>query len=146
MEVLKIAVIEKPKWILNSGIYHEALKTFELDIVTYTDDTFIILDAKYYKLTFNEHNLAGNPGLGDITKQYLYQLALNDFIKERFKHVRNALLFPKYDGDIENKGKVVIEILSGLPLEDIQVIMLPACEINEIYLKNGKMDIERLKL
>lgn len=140
-------VIEKPKWILRSGKYHEALKTFEPDIVTYTDDTFIILDAKYYKLTFNEHYLEGQPGLGDITKQYLYQLALKDYISEKkFENVRNALLFPKYAGEIENKGKVDIEILSGIPLEVVQVIMLPASELNEAYLKNGNMSIERLQL
>lgn len=138
-------VIKKPKWILNSGKDYDAPKTFEPDIVTFAGDTFIILDAKYYKLIFNEHRLEGQPGLSDITKQYLYELALKDFIKENFKHVKNALLFPKYDGEIENKGYVEIEILSRLSLEDIQVIMLPAGEINQHYLDNKKISIEKLK-
>lgn len=139
-------VIEKPKWILHTGETHDAPKTFEPDIVTYTDDTFIILDAKYYKLTFNEHRLDGQPGLSDITKQYLYQLVLEDFRKDKFEYVKNALLFPKYSGEIENKGKVKIEILSRLPLEDIQVIMLPSDVINKSYLENNTINIKKLEL
>lgn len=64
--------IKKPKWILNSGKDYDAPKSFEPDIITFDKDTFYILDAKYYKLKFDEYGLDGQPGLGDITKQYLY--------------------------------------------------------------------------
>ena len=139
--------IKKPKWILNSGKYHKALKSFEPDIVTFEKDAFYILDAKYYKLKFDENTLDGQPGLSDITKQYLYQLALEDFrIKHGFKHVKNVLLFPKYDGEIENRGKVEIKILHDLGLENIQVVMLPAGELNQMYLENKKIDISALNL
>ena len=139
--------IKKPKWILNSGKYHKALKSFEPDIVTFEKDAFYILDAKYYKLKFDENTLDGQPGLSDITKQYLYQLALEDFrIKHGFKQVKNALLFPKYDGEIENRGYVKIKILSNLDLEDIQVVMLPVGELNQMYLENKKIDISALNL
>ena len=140
-------VIKKPKWVLNSGRHHKAMKSFEPDIVTFDNGTFIILDAKYYKLKFDENTLYGQPGLGDITKQYLYELALKDFrIKHGFKKVKNALLFPKYDGEIENKGYVEIEILHELNLENIQIIMLPADKINQMYLENKKMNILLLNL
>ena len=138
--------IKKPKWILNSGTTHYHQKTFEPDIVTFKDNTLFILDAKYYNLIFNEHSLDNHPGLSDITKQYLYQLALQDYIEDNFENVKNALLFPKYDGEIENLGFVEIEILFRLPLENIQVIMLPADKINHFYLTNKKIDIEMLKL
>lgn len=139
--------IKKPKWILNSGKHHNAPKSFEPDIITFDKDTFYILDAKYYKLKFDEDSLDGQPGLEDITKQYLYQLALEDFrINHGFGDVKNAFLFPKYDGEIENKGYVKLDILSNLGLEDIQVIMLPACKINKMYLNNKKMDISMLDL
>ena len=139
--------IKKPKWILKSGKKQTAPKSFEPDIITWDEDTFIILDAKYYKLKFDEDRLDGQPGLGDITKQYLYQLALEDYrIKNNFKEVKNALLFPKYTGDIENKGHVEIEILENLGLENIQVVMLPADEMNQMYLDNKKMNIKRLDL
>ena len=137
--------IKKPKW------YHKykthKTETFKPDIVTWIEDTFVILDAKYYNLTFNEEELSGNPGLGDITKQYLYQLALEDFrTKKGFTDVKNALLFPSYNDYFENKGYVEIEILSDLGLENIQVIMLPASNVNKAYLENKKKSILELKL
>ena len=139
--------IKKPKWILKSGKEHPAPKSFEPDIITWNEDTFIILDAKYYNLTFNEDVLEGQPGLTDITKQYLYQLALEDYrIKNNFQNVKNALLFPKYTGEIDNKGYVEIEILKNLNLENIQVIMLPADEMNQRYLDNKKINIKHLNL
>lgn len=139
--------IKKPKWILSSGKYHNAPKSFEPDIVTFEKDTFYILDAKYYKLKFDENVLEGQPGLSDITKQYLYQLALEDFrIKYGFKNVKNALLFPKYNSEIENKGHVEIEILHGLGLENIQIIMLPVGDLNQRYLENRKLSISNLNL
>ena len=142
-----ISVIKKPKWILKEGKTHWASKSFEPDLVTFYNDEFIILDAKYYKLKFDEDELSGNPGLGDITKQYLYQLALEDFrINHGFKSVKNALLFPTYDEEVVNKGKVKIDILSDLGLENIQVIMLPVHEVNQMYLENKKMNIKRLNL
>lgn len=37
----------------------------------------------------------GQPGVGDITKQYLYQLAYDDFIiKQGYKYVQNVFLCP----------------------------------------------------
>ena len=134
-------VIKKPRWITRDGFTHYASKTFEPDIVTSFEDTFIILDAKYYNLTFNKDKLDGEPGLGDITKQFLYQLSLEDHRKDKFEFVKNALLFPKYDGEIENLGHVDIEVLSSLDLEKIQIIKLPAGDMNNYYLNNkNKLD------
>lgn len=142
-----MGTIKKPEWVLKSGKKHWAKKSFEPDIVTWKDDTFIILDAKYYNLKFDEDNLDANPGLGDITKQYLYQLALEDYI---YSHgstkVKNALLFPKYSGNVENKGYVEIEILKNLYLENIQVVMLPAGVMNKYYLNNKKLSLNKLDL
>ena len=142
-----IEVIKKPQWIYNDIKTHEAEGTFIPDIVTFYGKKFIILDAKYYKLKFDEKNLSGQPGLESITKQYLYELAFNEFIeKYRFKGVKNAFLLPKYSGEIENIGIAKIEILSNLNLEDIQIIMLPADKINQYYLDNKKMSIKLLNI
>jgi len=142
-----IEVIKKPKWIYNDIKTHEADGTFIPDIVTFHDNEFIILDAKYYKLKFDENNLSGQPGLESITKQYLYELAYMDFIEENnFECVKNAFLLPKYSGEIENIGIAKLEILSNLGLEDIQVIMLPADKINQCYLDNKKISIKMLNL
>ena len=138
---------EKPKWIYKNIKAHEADGTFIPDIVTFYENQFIILDAKYYKLKFDEKNLSGQPGLESITKQYLYELAYREFIKENnFKGVKNAFLLPKYTGEIENIGIAKLEILSKLDLEDIQVIMLPADKINQYYLDNKKISIKMLNL
>ena len=127
-----IEVIKKPKWIYKDIKTHRADGTFIPDIVTFYENQFIILDAKYYKLKFDEKHLSGQPGLESITKQYLYELAYREFIEEyEFKGVKNAFLLPKYTGEIENIGIAKLEILSDLDLEDIQVIMLPADKLNQ---------------
>ena len=142
-----IEVIKKPKWIYKDIKTHEADGTFIPDIVTFYENEFLIFDAKYYKLKFDENNLSGQPGLESITKQYLYELAYREFIKEyNFKGVKNAFLLPKYSGEIENVGTAKLEILSNLNLEDIQVIMLPADKINQYYLDNKKISIKMLNL
>ena len=89
----------------------------------------------------------GEPGLESITKQYLYELAFKEFIEDhKFSKVKNAFVFPTYYEDIENKGHVKLDILSNLGLDDIQVIMLPVRQMNDLYLNNKKMDLVRLML
>ena len=142
-----IDVIKKPQWIYKNTYPKEADGTFIPDIVTFYKNQFIILDAKYYNLHFDENNLSGQPGLESITKQYLYELAYREYFKENnFDGVKNAFLLPKYDGEIENVGIAKLEILSELDLEDIQIIMLPANLINQSYLQNKKISILCLNL
>lgn len=141
-----IELIKKPKWVYK-GIYNKKAKsTFIPDTVTFYNDEFIILDAKYYNLKFDEDVLDDQPGLESITKQYMYELAFRDFIEaHHFKGVKNAFLFPTYKNEVENKGYVELKILHDLDLENIQVVMLPASEINRLYLDNKKMSIKDLK-
>lgn len=142
-----IKLIKKPKWFYKDIYPKEADGTFIPDIVTFHNNQFIILDAKYYNLKFSEDYLDGQPGLESITKQYLYELAFNDFIQDHnFDGVKNAFLFPTFDDEIKNKGHVKLDILSNLGLKDIQIIMLPARKINQLYLDNKKLDIEKLEL
>jgi len=139
-----IDIIEKPIWHLKEGDFK--VDTFRPDLITLWRDYFVIFDAKYYKLKFTP-NLEKQPGLSDVTKQYLYQLAYQDFIDlHDFNGVKNAFLMPTYDNEIDNKGYVEIKILHDLKLENIQVIMLPAREMNQLYLDNGKILISRFKL
>lgn len=98
-------------------------------------------------MKFTQDKLDGQPGLESITKQYLYELAFKKFIDDHeFKGVKNAFLFPTYESEIENKGRVKLDILSNLGLEDIQVIMLPAGMINCLYLENKKISFSYLEL
>ena len=133
-----IDVIKKPKWIYKDIKTHKAKRTFIPDIVTFYHNEFIILDAKYYNLKFDENELDGQPGLESITKQYLYELAFGEFIDYHgFKNVKNAFLFPTYDNNLENKGKVKFDILSDQGCVDIGVIMIPAGKLNQMYLNNN---------
>ena len=142
-----IEIIKKPKWILNNNLPIPAKGTFIPDLVTFHEDIFIILDAKYYNIKFEENTLTGEPGLESITKQYLYELAFHEFIGFcGFKCVKNGFLFPTYDSEVNNKGYVELKILSDLSLENIQVIMLPAREMNQLYMENKKMSINEFNL
>ena len=145
-EVTLYDLIEKPNWV-SKKFSKRADYSLKPDLITIFKDQFIIFDAKYYDLTFEEKELDNAPGIGDITKQYLYELVYNDFINFLgFKEVRNAFLMPSDDTKIVNKCYVELEMLSSLGLENIQVIMLPAKEINQLYLNNKTMDISRLNL
>ena len=60
--------INKPQWIYKDIKTHEADGTFIPDIVIFYENQFIFLDAKYYKLHFDENILFKQHGLGIITK------------------------------------------------------------------------------
>ena len=94
------------------------------------------------KLWLFSHNIQleheGQPGLESITKQYMYGLAFGEFIDYHgFKNVKNAFLFPTYDDNLENKGRVKLDILSDQDCGDIGVIMIPAGKLNKMYLNNN---------
>lgn len=65
---------------------------------------FGIYDAKYYCIDYQfmetKQVLAEQPGVGDVTKQYLYQLAFDDFIvKQGYRYVQNMFFCPDEIGD-----------------------------------------------
>lgn len=141
-------VIENPKWILNSTIEKSSGGKLKPDIITFYDNNFIILDAKYYNLIFEmDKDLKNYPGISDITKQYLYQLCLDDFRKKHgYCYVKNAFLFPTYGTEVVNKGYISLKIFLNLGLEKIQIILLPAYYLNELYLTNKSINVEFLNL
>lgn len=111
-------------------------------------DYFIILDAKYYNIQLEKGKaLRGNPGIGDVTKQYLYQLAYVNFIKEQsITIVKNCFIMPTEKNDIIVKGTVRLEMLETLGLENIEIRQLPAHKVYEYYLTRKKIPIEELTL
>ena len=151
-----IEVIEKPIWEnKEKDISVSAQETLIPDLVTFYEKEgekqFIIFDAKYYNITLEKRHggdlIKGNPGVGDVTKQYLYHLAYRDFIEMyEFKKVRNCFLMPTEGNKIIKYGKVRMPILEQLGLENIQIRLLPGDEVAELYLENKKIDVERLEL
>lgn len=88
-----IDLIEKPEWTITGKTANDTLIP---DLITIAESDqgydFIIFDAKYYnaKLEVNVQP-KGQPGIESITKQYLYQLAYQKFIKDHnFSSVRNC--------------------------------------------------------
>ncbi len=141
----------EPEW-CGADILLEAGETLTPDLISITQDNrqdqFVILDAKYCLLQLEKgRRLRGNPGVGDITKQYLYQLAYKKFITDHhISTVKNCFLMPTEGEEIMDKGIVRMEMLSALGLEDIQLREIPADMLFRHYLRRKRMDIQRLKL
>ena len=107
-----------------------------------------IFDAKYYNLQLEKGKaLRGNPGIGDITKQYLYQLAYRKFIQaHNISVVKNCFLMPTERSEIIPVGTAKLPMLEALGLENIQVRKLPAKMMYDYYLSKKKIDISTLNL
>lgn len=132
-------VIPKPKWKHHkSGMVHSANKTLIPDIVTIKGDKLSIYDAKYYKIKLDDQGVDKQPGVGDVTKQYLYELSYKDFAEENNLSIEtNAFLLPT-DGEENRVGTANMDIFYGLEnvrLHDIDIILKPCEEMYEIYLK-----------
>jgi len=137
--------IGKPKWRTTLGKIYEA-ETLIPDIITIYKQPmkkyFIISDAKYYTIKLNDGKFENNPGVGDVTKQYLYQLAFMDYIRmQKFDVIQNVLLFPTEEDVISQIGTVTIEFLKNLDLEDILIIKLPAFMVYDMYINSKRLDI-----
>ena len=146
-----IDIIERPIW-EGADTIQTAKDTLVPDLISILSvdeiDYFVIFDAKYYLLELEKgKSLRGNPGVGDITKQYLYQLAYRDFIKaHNIAVVKNCFLMPTENDEIVKKGTVRMPMLEALNLENIQIRPLPATMMYEYYLTQRKMDIRLLDL
>lgn len=146
-----IDLIEKPKW---DGLdtKQEAKDTLIPDLITIHQEQgqawFIIFDAKYYLLQLEKgKSLRGNPGVGDVTKQYLYQLAYRNFIKDHnIAVVKNCFLMPTEKDEIVVKGVARMDMLSALGLEDIQIRQIPARMLFSYYLGRKRISISELML
>lgn len=147
-----IHLIEKPQWSgtgSNGSNYTKIAKdTLIPDIISIFGDQFIIFDAKYYNIQMEENKeLRGQPGIESITKQYLYQLAYQEFINVHgFRSVRNCFLMPSEGSTVVVKGTASMQMLSILNLEPIQIRLLPAQEVYKNYLNQTLFGIEFLKL
>ena len=154
-----ISLIDKPIWNINkhkdiaynleeedeNGIKKNTLVP---DLIVFNKKTFIIFDAKYYVYDYDEskNKIYHQPDIGSITKQYLYELAYEDFLKDvGFENTKNGFLFPSTEEDIKNNGFVKLKFLSKIlkdkneifkNKENIQIIMLPASLMYKYYLNN----------
>ena len=153
---LLIDIIEKPQWqgwnMDGTAFVKTAAETLTPDLINIYEEagsyTFVIFDAKYYCIQLEcGKPLRGQPGVGDVTKQYLYQLAYQDFIAENhIEKIRNCFLIPSDQNAIIDFGMASQTMLSRLGLEDIQLRLLPAVQLYDKYLGHESMDISCLRL
>mgnify|MGYP004697620781 CR=1 FL=1 len=145
-----IEIIDRPIWHRTSGdISDGESDTLRPDLIRIYEcgDSgeycFGIYDAKYYNIDFHrntsDYRIIGQPGVGDVTKQYLYQLAYDDFItKQGYKYVQNMFFCPDEVGDKEY-GWVQMDMLrqiGGKKLENVAVVKLCASDMYSLYLAN----------
>ncbi|MGG7175698.1 LlaJI family restriction endonuclease [Clostridium neonatale] len=147
-----ISIIEKPKWKGIDMEEQDAADTLTPDLISIQQiggvDYFIIFDAKYYNIQLEKGKiLRGNPGVGDVTKQYLYQLAYRDFTNaHNIAVVKNCFLMPTEKNEIIKKGVARMPMLDALDLQNIQIIQIPATMLYEYYLSCRKIDMNKLEL
>lgn len=144
-------IIDNPVWHKNTpNICDKKTDTLKPDLVCIYpctvagDYCFGIFDAKYYNINFVQQSsnwkVTGQPGVGDVTKQYLYQLAFDDFIiKQGYQYVQNLFLCPQEDSDADY-GYVEMKMMHAIgdkELENILVVKLYADEMYDYFL-SGK--------
>ena len=146
-----IELIEKPKW-CGENFVHQPKDTLIPDLITISEcdgkDCFVIFDAKYYLIQLEKSRaLRGNPGINDVVKQYMYQLAYGKFLADHnITFVKNCFLMPTEGTIIINKGKARLDMLANLGLEDIQIRLIPADMLFSHYLLRKKIAIKELAL
>ncbi len=132
-------IIEKPVWRhKDSKKVYTASKTLVPDIISISNGSLFIYDVKYYKITLDEKTLSNNHGVGDVTKQYLYELAYLKFASENnLSIINNAFLMPT---DLDNEVKLgttsmsMFQSLEIIQRKDIEVILLPSKKMFDLYL------------
>ena len=148
-----IEIIDKPIWHKSMPhVYDDKVETLRPDLICIYECSnkeeycFGIYDAKYYCIDFKKqssgYKVTGQPGVGDVTKQYLYQLAYDDFIaKQGYQYVQNMFLCPQEEAETDY-GYVEMKMLHHIgnkTLENIAVVKLCAEKMYDIYLSNKKI-------
>ena len=137
-----LEIIDKPKWrdrFSGNEYEKDTLKPDTVIVSNIANKELEIYDAKYYNIDFSSEGIKGQPGIGDITKQYLYELA---YLKKGFNIIKNAFLMP-VDNETETDiylGEVNLELFNillenGYKLKPIEVILKPCSYMYQKYLK-----------
>lgn len=130
-------LIKKPSWHFAGGGSEKSSDTLKPDIVALHDacgaPVFLILDAKYYCCSPSSENL---PGIGDISKQYLYELAFHEFLDQHgICRVKNIFLLPSEGHKMECAGHVEFDLFNDICRENIKIVLVPAEKAYAVYLR-----------
>ncbi len=146
-----LEIIPKPQWsVITEDKWIEASDTLIPDCIVINDDAFVILDAKYYRIHLTSNQIKGQPGIGDITKQHLYELVYRDFIKAHGfdeNKVRNCFLVPTENNEICDISETFFSPLTDmLNLHPVKVRGIPAKVLYDKYLHGTKYTFDDLNL
>ncbi|MDT2768037.1 LlaJI family restriction endonuclease [Globicatella sulfidifaciens] len=135
-------LIESPRWKINNTFLKAEGKLVPDIIITENLDKlnyFIIADAKYYKPKISNTTILHQPGVGDVTKQFLYELSFKGFLTEDVR-VINCFLLPTLDKNINNVGTVELNVFKNLNLSDVQIYYLPVKRMYNLYINDILLD------
>ncbi|MGT2686661.1 LlaJI family restriction endonuclease [Streptococcus porcinus] len=133
-----IQYIEKPIW-ANTEVEIKSKDTLIPDTITVYKGIFLIFDAKYYNLKLDKTKINNSPGIGDVTKQFLYQLAYKKLIEENNLLVRNTFVMPTVGENDFSYASVSMEMFKDMGLQDINIMKLNAEEVYKHFLLNKQM-------
>lgn len=132
---LYLPLIPKPVWYDNNNKFDK--NTLKPDILINKSDKFYIIDAKYYNIKFEDDYLAGNPGVEDVNKQFLYEKALKPYVD--CSDIVNVFAFPlELNGDklIEIFGRVEVDYFD---LSPIILVYINTQMILDFYLQKSSI-------
>ena len=138
------SLIPHPKW-QAAGNEDDNSQTLKPDYVSVVKansiNFFVILDAKYYNIALKEGKFVDKPGVEDINKQYLYQLAYKDFINAHILYSINAFISPTNEDRSYIFGTVQMPIFDELGLSDIKVLKIDAKKVMTHYINGTPLSL-----
>lgn len=141
----KILEIKPPGWEIHTQTgwtsCQSSKKSLEPDIIIKHPDSYWLFDAKYYLPSIQNNAVSKLPGVGDITKQFLYQQALLMQLHTELP-VHNAFLMPTPDDEIVGGETITpfarVEMLLFEELKHIYTYRIHPTPLYEAYLHPDK--------
>ena len=141
-------LIEQAKWYFNESLVAKS-DSLKPDTITIKDNTFYLMDAKYYHVTENDKgDISGQPGIESIVKQFAYHKAYYDLLQySNLTKVSNSFLIPKTmpqkktASSLINRGKVDFNLMQSYALDTlcpITIVELDAQSVFDHYISSRK--------
>ena len=109
--------IAPPKWEFTTNPAWQGPKeSLEPDIIIKRPNAYWLFDAKYYLPRVNGNTVYGLPGVGDVTKQFLYQQDLQEKKGADIRPIHNAFLMPLPDGELAQSATAPISFFARVSM------------------------------
>lgn len=137
-----IDIIERPVWRLYDDEKRSVeTQTLKPDTIAINEHGFVIYDAKYYVPKVGQRSISHQPGLESVTKQYLYQMAYQDFLKDFcIKNVKNVFLLPGVHN--EKIASVEFRLLRQYTGKYVEAFFVDADSVWKNYVEGRKLAVD----